>query len=62
MSAASRARAEVRTAVEQARVAYEFVPNTYTYGCLSACLAAEHALGVLSGHMSDHFESSDPST
>jgi hypothetical protein len=56
--AASRARAEVRAAVEQARTAYEFVPNTFTYSCLSACLAAEQALEVLRDHMSDQHETS----
>jgi hypothetical protein len=36
-----------REALDQARLAYEFVPGSYTYGCLSACLAAEAALAVL---------------
>jgi hypothetical protein len=45
--AAARAQAENRKAVTAAKTAYEFVPNSFTYGCLSACLAAEQALGVL---------------
>jgi hypothetical protein len=47
VKAAERARVELNKAVEQATLAYEFVPNSYTYGALQACLAAEHALEVL---------------
>jgi hypothetical protein len=45
--AAARAQAENQTAIAAAKTAYEFVPNSFTYGCLSACLAAEQALRVL---------------
>ena len=45
--AAARAQAENRKAITAAKTAYEFVPNSFTYGCLSACLAAEQALRVL---------------
>ena len=45
--AAARAQAENRKAIAAAKTAYDFVPNSFTYGCLSACLAAEQALGVL---------------
>jgi hypothetical protein len=37
----------IRKAIAEARAAYEFAPNSYTYSCLGACLAAEVALGVL---------------
>jgi hypothetical protein len=37
----------LREAVDQAKVGYEFSPSSYSYGALSACLAAEAALGVL---------------
>jgi hypothetical protein len=58
--AARRAQADIQTAVEQARLACEFVPNSYTYGAMSACMAAEQALEVLRDHMSYHFETSNP--
>jgi hypothetical protein len=45
--AAARAQAENQAAIAAAKTAYEFVPNSFTYGCLSACLAAEQALRVL---------------
>ena len=45
--AAARAQAENRKAIAAAKTAYDFVPNSFTYGCLSACLAAEQALRVL---------------
>jgi hypothetical protein len=45
--AVARAEAENRKAIDQAKLAYEFVPGSYTYGALSACLAAEQALAVL---------------
>jgi hypothetical protein len=51
--ALSRAAAELREAVSQARLAYEFSPNSYTYGGLNACIAAQEALAVLSGHLED---------
>jgi hypothetical protein len=37
----------LRKAIDQATVGYEFSPNSYSYGALSACLAAEAALDVL---------------
>jgi hypothetical protein len=45
--AASRLASDLRRAVAEARSAYEFVPNSFTYSCLSSCLAAEAALDVL---------------
>jgi hypothetical protein len=39
---------EVGKALTEAKLAYEFMPNAYTYSCLSACLAAEVALAALS--------------
>jgi hypothetical protein len=45
--AAARAMAENRKAIDQAKLAYEFSPGSYTHGVLSACLAAEQALAVL---------------
>jgi hypothetical protein len=50
----------LRSAVDQARLGYEFSPNSYSYGSLSACLAAEQALAVLHDDLSDHFETSNP--
>ena len=46
--AAARAEVENRKAISEAKLAYGFVPNSYTYSCLSACLAVELALAVLS--------------
>ncbi len=43
----------IREAVRQSRLAYEFSPNSYTHGSLSACLAAENALGVTRAHLSE---------
>ncbi|MET4345587.1 hypothetical protein ABIC08_006890 [Bradyrhizobium sp. RT9b] len=43
----------IREAVRQSRLAYEFRPNSYTRGSLSACLAAENALDVLTSNLSD---------
>jgi hypothetical protein len=40
-------------AVDQAKLAYEFSPNSYTHSSLSACLAAEAAMAVLAGSLSD---------
>jgi hypothetical protein len=37
----------IRKAIAEAKAAYAFAPNSYTYSCLGACLAAEVALGVL---------------
>ncbi|MCS3896443.1 hypothetical protein M2171_005576 [Bradyrhizobium japonicum USDA 38] len=41
------ASAATERAVAEARLAYEFNPGSYTRSCLSACLAAEQAIGVL---------------
>jgi hypothetical protein len=46
--AAARAEQENRKAITEATLAYEFSPNSYTHSCLSACLAVESALAVLS--------------
>jgi hypothetical protein len=43
----------IREAVRQSRLAYEFYPNSYTHGSLSACLAADNALGVIRAHLED---------
>jgi hypothetical protein len=51
--AAARATAEIKKAIAEAKAAYQFVPNTYTFGALSACLAAEQALAVLSDALSE---------
>jgi hypothetical protein len=40
-------------AVDQAKLGYEFSPNSFSYGALSACLAAEQALAVLSDALSE---------
>jgi len=46
----------LREAARQSRLAYEFSPNSYTYGSLSACLAAENALGVIRAHLSEDMD------
>jgi hypothetical protein len=38
---------EIREARDQAKLGYEFSPNSYSYGALRACLAAEQAFDVL---------------
>lgn len=43
----------IREAVRQSRLAYEFSPNSYTHGSLSACLAAENALDVIRAYLSE---------
>jgi hypothetical protein len=45
-------RVHVSKALDQAQLAYEFSPGSYTFGCLNACLAAEMALDVLSDSLS----------
>ena len=37
----------LREAVDQAKLGYQFSPNSYSYRAMSACLAAEVALDVL---------------
>ena len=43
----------IRDAVRQSRLAYAYSPNSYSFGSLSACLAAENALGVMRSHLSE---------
>jgi hypothetical protein len=43
----------ISEAVRQSRLAYEFSPNSYTYGSLSACLSAENALDVIRAYLSE---------
>jgi hypothetical protein len=43
----------IREAVRQSQLAYEYSPNSYTHGSLSACLAAENALEVIRAHLSE---------
>jgi hypothetical protein len=43
----------IREAIRQSRLAYEYCPNSYTHGSLSACLATENALEVIWAHLSD---------
>jgi hypothetical protein len=45
--------AAIREAVLQSRLAYEFSPGSYTYGALSACLAAQDALGEIRSQLSE---------
>jgi hypothetical protein len=40
-------RIHISKALDQAKLAYDFVPNSFTYSSLSACLAAEQSLTVL---------------
>jgi hypothetical protein len=37
----------LREAITEAKLAYEFVPISYTFTVLQACLAAEQALAAL---------------
>ena len=46
----------IREAVRQSRLAYEFVPDSYTHGSLSACLAAQNALDVIRAHLSEDMD------
>ena len=39
--------AYLREANAQAQLAYSFVPNSYTYSAMQACLAAEQAFEAL---------------
>jgi len=39
--------AYLREANAQSRLGYSFVPNSYTYSAMQACLAAEQALEAL---------------
>jgi hypothetical protein len=41
----------IREAVHQSGLAYDFSPNSYTYGSLSACLAAQNAAEVIRAHL-----------
>ena len=43
----------IQEALRQARLAYEYCPNSYTHGSLNACLAAENALEVIRAHLSE---------
>ena len=43
----------IREAIRQSRLAYDYCPSSYTYGSLSACLAAENALEVIRAHLSE---------
>jgi len=43
----------VREAVAQSGLAYEFSANSYSYSCMSACLAAEQALEALRAALSE---------
>jgi hypothetical protein len=43
---------ELQEAHDQAKLAYQFGPSSYTFSTLSACLAAEAALGVLPASLS----------
>jgi hypothetical protein len=43
----------LREAVAESKLAYEFNANSYSYSCLSACLAAERALDVLRETLED---------
>jgi hypothetical protein len=44
--------AYLQEAIDQAKLGYEFSPNSYSYSALSSCLAAEAALGVLADSLS----------
>jgi hypothetical protein len=44
----------LREAIAEARLAYSYVPSSYTYSCLSACLAAEQAVAALRAALLAH--------
>ena len=45
-------RVHVSKALDQAKLAYELSPGSYTFGCLNACLAVEIVLDVLRDSLS----------
>ncbi|MBR1155248.1 hypothetical protein [Bradyrhizobium sp. JYMT SZCCT0428] len=45
----------MREAIRQSRLAYEYYPNSYTYGSLNACLAALNALNAIRSRIEDEF-------
>jgi hypothetical protein len=49
----SRLVVELREAVNQSKLAYQFAPNSYTASALSACLAAQETLELLCDHLED---------
>jgi hypothetical protein len=46
----------VLNAVRQSRLAYEFSPNSYTYGSFTGCLAAQNTLGMIRARLSMHID------
>ena len=51
--------AAVLEATAESKLAYGLSANSYSYACMSACLAAEQALGVLREALVDLDESDD---
>lgn len=51
--ASSKLSENLRYAVDQAKQAYEFSPNSYTNGSLSACIAAQESLQALNGRVEE---------
>jgi hypothetical protein len=51
--------AAIREAVLESRFAYAFSPASYTYGALSACLAAQEAFGVIRSQLSEAADASE---
>ena len=45
--------AGIERATAEAHLAYQSSPNSYTYSCLHACLAAEQAVAVLREALED---------
>jgi hypothetical protein len=43
----------ISEAIRQSRLAYEYSPNSFTYGSLNACLTAENALEVIRAYLSE---------
>ena len=50
----------LREAVAESKLAYELNANSYSYSCLSACLAAERALEVLRAAIEESYFPANP--
>jgi hypothetical protein len=50
--------AAIREAVLQSGLAYEFSPGSYSYGSLTACLAAQDALDAIRSQLSEAADAS----
>jgi len=58
----ARVTSELQRALTEAKLAYQFVPNSYTCSCLQGCSATEAALAVLSDILEDALEEENKET